>query len=477
MKKIALCLAILSLSLCSCGGKSNKSSSLINSSSAGGNSSQAERSSSQAGESSLSQVKSSSSAHTHTPAAAVEENKTDATCTQTGSYDSVVYCSSCHQEISRERKTIPAKGHDLVHHEAKEPTCTENGWDAYDTCSRCDYSSTKVERTATGHHFVKNAQTLVYECDRPGCNETNGRDYAINITYPVTEVRASNKYSDFAPTYTFVNDDHALDFGFYTLEILDENYNLLETIDKTTNGGDFRFNHEYVGKRIRISFYVVVLNGTNVRFNTNGDQISNLDYFCNGVQTERVSMSETNWYDGLTRKAYSTRVDLGIIRRSTNVDDMGYTYQNKVFEFARVSSNSSLSQEVITAITDAYSDSECRIFNDNSIEFLSNRDYDGTQILDERVTRFGVIEFTDLLDGSTDNEFTLSGAFSFTKEIRNGVSKTINQSIAIRRFVREDDTLRLLFRYGSLQFFLWFTPTNNTPTHFEEHAHNYVYNS
>ena len=29
-----------------------------------------------------------------------------------------------------------ALGHDLVNHEAKAPTCTAIGWDAYDTCSR-----------------------------------------------------------------------------------------------------------------------------------------------------------------------------------------------------------------------------------------------------------------------------------------------------------------------------------------------------
>ena len=41
-------------------------------------------------------------------------------------------------------------GHDLVQHAAKAPTCTEIGWDAYDTCSRCDYT-TYVERPALKH--------------------------------------------------------------------------------------------------------------------------------------------------------------------------------------------------------------------------------------------------------------------------------------------------------------------------------------
>ena len=49
--------------------------------------------------------------------------------------------------------TIPASGHDLVHHEAKAATCTAVGWDAYDTCTRCDYT-TYVEKSALGHDFT-----------------------------------------------------------------------------------------------------------------------------------------------------------------------------------------------------------------------------------------------------------------------------------------------------------------------------------
>ena len=47
----------------------------------------------------------------HTPGAAVRENEISASCTRVGSYDEVVYCSVCDQELSRESKTIPAWGH------------------------------------------------------------------------------------------------------------------------------------------------------------------------------------------------------------------------------------------------------------------------------------------------------------------------------------------------------------------------------
>ena len=42
--------------------------------------------------------------------------------------------------------------HDLVHHDAKAPTCTEIGWNEYDACQRegCTYT-TKVEIPALKH--------------------------------------------------------------------------------------------------------------------------------------------------------------------------------------------------------------------------------------------------------------------------------------------------------------------------------------
>ena len=50
-------------------------------------------------------------AHEHTPAEPVIENNVDPTCTEAGSYDSVVYCAECGEEISRETVTVPATGH------------------------------------------------------------------------------------------------------------------------------------------------------------------------------------------------------------------------------------------------------------------------------------------------------------------------------------------------------------------------------
>ena len=62
-------------------------------------------------------------------------------------------------------RPIDPDNHDLVHHEAKAPTCTEIGWEAYDACSRCDYT-TYQELDAPGHSYE--ARTVQPTCTKKG---------------------------------------------------------------------------------------------------------------------------------------------------------------------------------------------------------------------------------------------------------------------------------------------------------------------
>lgn len=87
-----------------------------------------------------------SEAHTET---------TPATCT------TAAYCDVCKSNYG---STNP-NAHNLVQHKAKAPTCTEIGWDAYETCSRCDYS-TYVEKSALGHDYA--AKTTKPTCTEKG---------------------------------------------------------------------------------------------------------------------------------------------------------------------------------------------------------------------------------------------------------------------------------------------------------------------
>ena len=57
--------------------------------------------------------------------------------------------------------------HDLVHHDAKAPTCTEIGWNEYDACQRegCTYT-TKVEIPAPGHDYTE--KVVKPTCEKVG---------------------------------------------------------------------------------------------------------------------------------------------------------------------------------------------------------------------------------------------------------------------------------------------------------------------
>ena len=90
------------------------------------------------------------------------------TCTEIGwnEYD------ACQREgcTYTTKVEIPALKHKLVHHDAKAPTCTEIGWEEYDTCSRCDYT-TKVELPALKHDLVH------HDAKAPTCTEIGWEEY------------------------------------------------------------------------------------------------------------------------------------------------------------------------------------------------------------------------------------------------------------------------------------------------------------
>ena len=73
------------------------------------------------------------------------------TCTEIG-WDAYDRCVRCGYTT---RKELPAQ-HDLKQHAAKAPTCTKPGWNAYETCSRCDYT-TYTELTALNHDLEQHA--------------------------------------------------------------------------------------------------------------------------------------------------------------------------------------------------------------------------------------------------------------------------------------------------------------------------------
>ena len=102
------------------------------------------------------------------------------TCTEIG-WDAYDTCSRCDYTTYVE---LPAQ-HDLEHHAAKAPTCTEPGWNAYDTCKNCDYNTYQVLPALK--HYLVYYKAKDPTCTEPGCDayETCSRcDYTTYVERP-----------------------------------------------------------------------------------------------------------------------------------------------------------------------------------------------------------------------------------------------------------------------------------------------------
>ena len=137
----------------------------------------------------------------HTTGEAVIENRVEASCTEKGSYDEVVYCTVCHTEISRTQKEISAKGHTMTATFAKAASCTETGNSAYWHCSACGkYFSDADGKTeiaenswvipAKGH---THGEAVIENRVEPSCTEKGSYDEVVYCTVCHTEISRRQK--------------------------------------------------------------------------------------------------------------------------------------------------------------------------------------------------------------------------------------------------------------------------------------------
>lgn len=96
-----------------------------------------------------------------------------ATCVSKARY--YEHCSHCGQMSSSTFEgDIDPDNHDLTHVKAQAPTCTEVGWNAYDTCTRCDYT-TYVEIPAN----LDNHALIHVKAQAPTCTDHGWDAYDI----------------------------------------------------------------------------------------------------------------------------------------------------------------------------------------------------------------------------------------------------------------------------------------------------------
>ena len=130
----------------------------------------------------------------HIPGAAVEENRVEATCGEDGSYESVVYCSVCNAEISRETVTVDATGSHSYASKVTNPTCTAKGYTTY-TCSACGDSYVADETEMIAH---TPAAAVVENTVESTCTAAGSYDEVVYCSVCNTELSRETKALELA---------------------------------------------------------------------------------------------------------------------------------------------------------------------------------------------------------------------------------------------------------------------------------------
>ena len=148
-------------------------------------------------------------------------------CTEIG-WNAYEACSRCNYTTTYQE--LPALNHDLEQHAAKAPTCTEIGWDAYETCSRCDYT-TRKELPALNHALEQHA------AQAPTCTE---------IGWDAYETCSRCNYNTYAeqPALNHDLEQHAAKAPTCT-EIGWDAYETCSRCDYTTYTEQPALNHDY----------------------------------------------------------------------------------------------------------------------------------------------------------------------------------------------------------------------------------------
>ena len=142
----------------------------------------------------------------HTAGESIAENLKAATCTAVGSVDSVVYCTICKAEISRKTVEIPVIPHtpgEAVN--LTEATCTEAGsvdTMVYCTVCKAEISHSKIEISARGHDEIADA-AVAATCTESGKTEGSHCSVCGEVIVAQTEIPAlGHKFEN----YVYNND-------------------------------------------------------------------------------------------------------------------------------------------------------------------------------------------------------------------------------------------------------------------------------
>ena len=137
--------------------------------------------------------------HVHTPGTPVEEDRVEPTCSSGGSYDSVIYCTECGEELSRECISIPA-----VDHNYENGVCTFCGAEipsvvTLDPKFIKTFPYEGITLTASSGDLSNGANYRIYEGETLTITSTIGDIATIDLTYQSSSYDGGGWATSYSP--------------------------------------------------------------------------------------------------------------------------------------------------------------------------------------------------------------------------------------------------------------------------------------
>lgn len=361
----------------------------------------------------------------HTPLAAVEENRIEAKCEESGSYDSVVYCAVCGTELSREHKVLNAIEHDYGDWiETTPPTCTTKGVET----RYCSHDNTHTETRdipKLQHEFTNyvSDNNATYDADgtktaycNHGCGAKDtvtdvGTKLKSGIAFKTLSVDGNNirgKVANNVTTYSFINEITTTGNVTYSVSYdINGNYTIPSKTSNINEGDNIFYILEKVNGEVTNLFTVNVRRREiyDVTFNANGGT---------AVDPQRIEEDDFATEPTTTRAGYT-------------FTEWDYTFGNPI-----------TSNTVITASWVANTDTKYK-----AEYYLQNLD-------DDNYT----LDFTDNLTGETDKQATA--------EIKTYNHYTFNESKSIVSGNINGDETTVLKVYYSRDVYVFTVINENT---------------
>jgi len=256
--------------------------------------------------------------------------------------------------------TLDALGHELTQYEYKAPTCTEIGHEAYEECSRCDYT-TYVEISALGHNEIID-QAIAPTCEDTGltegkhcdrCNEILVEQTVINAlghNYSSVEYVWNNDYTNLTATHTCLNDNSHIE-----TETVSTTYTVINEPTCLNEGG---------GRYVSNSFtnLAFIVQSKDITLDALGHELTQYEYKAPTCEEEGHEA-----YEECSRCDYTTYVEISALGHNEIIDqaiaptceDTGLTEGKHCDRCSKVL----IEQNIIDALGHKYNDYICEVCN------------------------------------------------------------------------------------------------------------------